>query len=147
MHCRAQTLHTSPPFCCAALQEKLARLTLAQQEQGKEQAQLALAPVPLAAGASGAACTPPPAKRAAALERELLLMEAAPRSPTQLLLPLWPDHTAEGEEEALAALAARDPPRPLPTSAELRRQLREAVAGGSGGAGGRSSTGGGGDAG
>lgn len=64
-------------------------------------------------------------------------------SPTRLLLPHWP---GSGDAAAAAATAAAAAPavalfhpRPhLPTSAELRRQLQEAVAGGLSGGGGGS---------
>ncbi len=109
----------SPP-----LQDKLSQL----------QSQVA-APQPAAAGPSSAACTPPAAQRAAALERDLRQLEAA--SPTRLLLPHWPC-SGDGAAAAVSAPAAMlYHPRPhLPTSAELRRQLQEAVAGGLGSGGG-----------
>lgn len=60
-------------------------------------------------------------------------------SPTRLLLPHWPG-SGDGPVPAASAPASiLYHPRPhLPTSAELRRQLQEAVAGGAGGAGGGS---------
>lgn len=61
-------------------------------------------------------------------------MEEEAASPTHLLLPHWPDG---GGAAPAAAGAALHHPRPcLPTSAELRRQLQEAVAGDLGGGGG-----------
>nr|QLC27629.1 bZIP transcription factor 3 [Chlorella sp. HS2] len=74
--------------------------------------------------AAGEACTPPAATRAAALERQLLEMEAGPASPTQLLLPRWPQQAS-----VAAAAPASVPLQARPTSAELRRELRRAVAG------------------
>ncbi|PRW60569.1 Transcription factor AP-1 [Chlorella sorokiniana] len=92
----------------------------------------AAAPQPAAAVPASAACTPPAAQRAAALERDLRQMEAA--SPTRLLLPHWPGSGDVAAPAASAPAAMLYHPRPhLPTSAELRRQLQEAVAGGLGG--------------
>lgn len=51
-------------------------------------------------------------------------MEAAPRSPTQLLAPLWAD-----EQDGLAALPDVLMAQLAPTSAELRQQLHEALSG------------------
>ncbi|KAI7843080.1 hypothetical protein COHA_003251 [Chlorella ohadii] len=111
------------------LQDKLSQL----QSQ-------AAAPQPAAAGPSSAACTPPAAQRAAALERDLRQLEAG--SQTRLLLPHWPG-SGDGAAAAVSAPAAMlYHPRPhLPTSAELRRQLQEAVAGGLGSGGGGGSGG------
>ena len=67
-------------------------------------------------------------------------MEEEAASPTHLLLPHWPGGGGGGGAPP-AATAALHQPRPhLPTSAELRRQLQDAVAGGLGscGAGGSS---------
>ncbi|KAI3429601.1 hypothetical protein D9Q98_005687 [Chlorella vulgaris] len=75
--------------------------------------------------ADGMASTPTAATQAAALERELLLLEA--HSPAHLLpLPLWPEHAADDDE---AAALIPLPARLMPTSAELRRELKEAVVG------------------
>ncbi|KAL4443867.1 hypothetical protein ABPG75_011604 [Micractinium tetrahymenae] len=106
------------------LRDKLAKLQAEQQQAAPAgtNPQPALAPttlgLPLPADAG--ACTPPAATRAAALERQLLEMEAGPSSPTQLLLPRWPQQ---------AAAPASVPLQPRPTSAELRRELRRAVVG------------------
>ena len=111
--------------------EEVAGKALAARAEHKQLrdklARLGGAPAPaaalLAGAPSSAACTPSPARRAAALERELLRMEA--ESPTQLLLPQWPDRI----DAAHAPAAPHLPRQPLPTSGELRRQLQEAVAG------------------
>lgn len=116
-------------------QDKLAKLQAVQERVGPAGAgQLpasagAAQGSPLLADGGAGACTPPAAMRAAALERQLLEMEAGPASPTQLLLPPWP------EQAGVEAPRASAPLQPRLTSAELRRELRRAVAGEQGGPG------------
>lgn len=115
----------STPLACApchsTAQDTLAQL---QAEQPAAAPACAARRSSLLGGAGAFACTPPAAARAAALERQLLEMEAGPASPTQLLLPRWPEQAA-----GAAAAPASVPLQARPTSAELRRELRRAVAG------------------